>query len=121
MRMNSDMISKRLKIIRDLQEELNKIKEHYDEALESNAQFQQMKEELSKVREESKTKEEKILSNSSYKGMHDQLKEKRQELKDHKEVLAMEMLDYYKENGTLEVEDDQGNVKKIKFSVKLTN
>ena len=60
------------------------------------------------------------MNNSSYKGLADQLKEKRQELKENKEVLTQELLDYYRESGSLEIEDAEGNVKKIKFSARTT-
>ena len=119
--METEMILKRLKIIQDLHEELDKMKEHYDDALESNAPYQELKVELSKIREESKVKQEKILNNSSYKGLSEQIKEKRQELKENNEILAQELIEYYKENGTLEIQDHEGNVKKMKFSVRLTN
>ena len=117
--METEMILKRLKIIQDLHEELNKMKEHYDDALESNAPYQELKVELSKIREESKVKQEKILNNSSYKGLSEQIKEKRQELKENNEILAQELIEYYKENGTLEIQDHEGNVKKMKFSVRI--
>lgn len=114
------MILKRMRIIEDLQAELNKMKEHYDEALENNKEFQVIKDEMSKIKEESKVKQEKILNNSSYKGLAEQLKEKRTEIKENKEVLSQELLDYYKETGSLEIEDEEGNVKKLKFSVRLS-
>jgi FtsZ-binding cell division protein ZapB len=119
--MPTEMIVKRLQIIQDLQEELNKIKSHYDEALESDQQFQELEAETEKVKEEKRVKQEKILANPSYKNLSDQLKEKRQELKEHKEALSQELVDYYRENGTIEIEDAEGNIKKMKFSVRLVS
>jgi cell shape-determining protein MreC len=117
--MNTEMINKRMKIIDDLQGELNKMKEMYDETLENDATFQEVQEEMTKVKEEFKEKQEKILTNTSYKHILEQIKEKRQELKEHKEALSQELVDYYRESGTPEIEDDEGNVKRMKFSVRL--
>ncbi|HLC93821.1 MAG TPA: hypothetical protein VJG85_02280 [Patescibacteria group bacterium] len=117
--MNTDSINKRMKIIDDLQEELNKIKALYDETLENDAGFQTVQEEVAKVREEYKEKQNKILSNSSYSVIAQQIKDKRQEIKEHKEALSQELVEYYRENGTTEIEDSEGNVKRMKFSVRL--
>ena len=113
--MNTDMINKRMKIIEDIQAELNKLKTHYEEALENDAGFQKVQEEVEKV------KEEKILTNNAYKAINDQLKEKRLELKEQKEALSQELVDYYREHGTPEIEDNDGNVKRMKFSVRLVS
>lgn len=118
------MVLKRLKIISDLLEELNKIRGHYEETLENDPQYQKVQEEVAKIKEETKEKkerQEKIAENPSYKAMGDELKEKQRELKENREILAQELLDYYRESGALEIEDNEGNVRKIKFSVKLTN
>jgi hypothetical protein len=62
-----------------------------------------------------------VLSNQSYKALQDEIKERRQELKENKEILSMELVDLYRESGLPEVEDVDGNIKKMKFSVKLVN
>ena len=122
--MNIDMINKRLEIIQELQNELNKLRTHYEETLENDPQFQKIQQEEEDVKKESsasKEKKEKVLSTPSYKAIADQIKEKRTEMKEHKEALSQELVDYYRENGTLEIEDPEGNVKRMKFSVKLVN
>lgn len=119
--MATEMIQKRMKIIEELTQELNKLKEHYNETLENDAGYQQIVEETKKIREESKVKQEKLLTNSSYKAIADKIKEARQSLKENKEVLSQELIEYYKDNGTLEIEDPEGNVKRMKFSVRLVN
>ena len=110
-----------MKIIEDIQAELNKLKTHYEEALENDAGFQKVQEEVEKVKEEYKEKQEKILTNNAYKAINDQLKEKRLELKEQKEALSQELVDYYREHGTPEIEDNDGNVKRMKFSVRLVS
>jgi hypothetical protein len=119
--MSNEMINKRLQIIDDLTTELNQIKSNYEETLENDPVYQEVEEEKEKVRNSTKEKTEKILLNSSYKAMADQLREKRQEIKEQKEVLAQELLDFYRESGQMEIEDPQGNVKRMKFSVRLVS
>ena len=119
--MPTEMIEKRLKIISDLRDELKKLKEHYDEALESDAQFQEIHQTLEKVRNEVKDKQNKILTNSVYKAVYDELKNKRIELKENREALAQELVEYYRESGSMEITGSDGNIKKVKFSVRLVS
>lgn len=122
--MSQEMIVKRLDIMEQLHQELNKLRTHYEETLENDPQFQRIQEEKEKVKSEvsqSKEKQEKILENPSYKAISDQIKEKKTELKEHNEALAQELIEYYRENGSMEIEDSEGNVKRMKFSVKLVN
>jgi hypothetical protein len=122
--MNQEMIVKRLGIVDQLQQELNKLRTYYEETLENDSQYQKFQEEQEKVKTEvsqSKEKREKIIEIPSYKAISDQIKEKRTEIKEHKEVLAQELIEYYRENGTMEIEDSEGNVKRMKFSVRLVN
>jgi len=117
--MNKDMILKRLKILSDLQKELNSIKENYEQMLENDKGYQEILEQVKKVKDETKEKQQKIVDNNLYKSVNMQLKEKRQEIKENREALSQELIDYYRENGTLEIEDEDGNKKTIKFSVRL--
>ena len=61
-----------------------------------------------------------ILNNSLYKGLSEQIKERRQELKENNEILAQELIEYYKENSVLTVEDGEGHIRELKISVKLS-
>lgn len=104
-----------------MQEELHRIKALYDESLEEDASLQEVMEEETKVKTEAKEKKSRILDNPSYKAMFDQIKELQQEIKDNKEALSQELVEYYKESGEMEIEDHEGNVKHMKFSVRLVN
>lgn len=123
--MDNSTIIKRLQIINDLSQELNVLKEQYEDALENDPQYQKIQEQVEKLKAEQKEQKEqvteKVLEKSSYKALKDEMKEKKEEIGNHKEILSQELVDYYKETGTLEVEDLNGNVKKMKFSVKLIN
>lgn len=119
--MNDEVIKKRLKIIKDLQEELNKIKEAYDESLESDAAYQEVQAELDETKEATKKKQEKVLANSTYENFRLKMKEIRQDMAENREILSAELLDYYKTNDSTTIIDDEGREKKLKFSVKLVN
>lgn len=121
--MSIEIIQKRLKIINDLQAEINKSKQVYDETLENNPIYQevQMKEEeVKKIKEASKEKVEKVKENPTLKGINNQIKELKEELKSNKEALSQELADYYRESGSMEIIDLDGNTKHIRFSAKLT-
>ncbi len=121
--MEKDIIYKRFEIIKELQEELNKLRTHYEEVLENDPQYQKIQEEQEKIKQESvstKEKQGKVEAHPSYKAIHDQVKEKKTELKEHKEALAQELIEYYRENGVLQIEDNEGNIRYMKFSVKLS-
>jgi len=122
--MSIDMIQRRLKIISDLQVEINKVKTMYDESLENNAMYQEaqkQEEEVKKIKEAAKVKVEKVKENPTLKGMMDQIKELKEDMKNNKDVLSQELADYYKDSGSMEIADEEGNVKHIKFNAKLTN
>ena len=119
--MNTDMISKRLKILSDLQEEINRIKALYQETIEDDPRYQELQEKAQKFREESKEKKEKVKANDTLKNMEDQIKQLRDEIKENREILAQELADYYKDSGSMEIVDADGTVKKFTFSVKITN
>lgn len=122
--MNLEMINKRIKIIDDLVREINKIKTLYEESLNDNTEIQKIQEkeeEIKKIKEEAKLKKQKVEESPNLKAMRDQMNELRNEMKDNKEALSQELADYYRETGSNEITDVEGNTKRIKFSAKLVN
>ena len=65
--MSMENITKRLKIMSDLQDEINKIKNLMEESLENDPQYQELQEATNKVKEETKQKKEKVMSSSTIK------------------------------------------------------
>lgn len=117
--MSLETINKRMDIIGELQDELKRLKVLYDETLEDDPKYQEYQEEASKVKEEVKTKKNKIISAENYQRFETQLRELRQDLKENKEALSQELADYYKDSGSLEIVDSEGNTKRIVFTAKL--
>lgn len=119
--MNLDMINKRLKIISDQHVELKKIKDLYQESLENDPVFQDLQEEAKTFREQNKEKKIQVTEKESLKHIADQIKELSNDIKENKDILAQELADYYKDSGSMEITDEDGNTKRIIFSVKLVN
>ena len=97
--MKVDQIVRRIKIIEDLAEELNKIKALYEESLDNDDTFQEIEEHAKALRDESKEKKQQVLDKPEIKEFMQQIKEIRQDMKENSEVLSQELADYYKESG----------------------
>jgi uncharacterized protein involved in exopolysaccharide biosynthesis len=119
--MNTETIKERLKIIADLQKDLNSANEQYKDVLEENPIYQEVKEEEQEVKQEVKEKKEKVMENPQIKEYKTQIKEIRDDIKEHKRVLAQELAEYFKESGNMEIVDAEGNTKRMVFSVKLVD
>jgi hypothetical protein len=119
--METGVIQKRLKILDDLVHEVTKLKGDLEDALMDNPIYGKMLEEEEETKKVKKEKKDKIMSTATIKGYQEEIKEKMQEIKENREILAQELVDYYKDNGTLEITDADGNVKHMKFSVKLVS
>lgn len=119
--MSIDTINKRLKIISDLQTELNKVKALLEEKLEDDPNYQRLQEEQTRAKQEIKEKKDKVLTTETIKALDDEIKKLRDDVKENKEMLAVELADYYRESGSMEIVDDEGNTLRIVFSAKLVN
>ena len=116
-----DMIQRRLRIINDLKGELNSLKENYEDMLEEDPLYQEVQEKDLEVREEKKASKIRLMTNTTYYEMSEEIKEKRREIKENNEALSQELVELYKKEGKLEIIDPEGNVKRMKFSVRLVN
>lgn len=123
--MDLAVINKRLQLVKDLGDELRVMKEQYEEALENDPQYQKMQEKVEKLKEEAREEKnqvtDKVLNKSTFQNLRDDMKEKQEEIKTAKEVLSQELVEYYKSTGQMEIEDVDGTVRKMKFSVKLVS
>jgi hypothetical protein len=119
--MTTEAITRRLQTINDLKDEIGKIKALYEEKLDEDDRYQEMQEENKKLKEQIKDKKVRVMAKEEYKDYEEQIKDLRREVREHRAVLAQELADYYRESGRLEIEDPEGNTKKIKFSVTLVS
>ena len=104
-----------------MQEELKKIRNSIQDALESDTDFQALQEAVNQNRVAVKESRDRISEKATIKELEAQMKEKRKDLKEIKEVLSQELADYYRSEGSMEVEDHNGDIKRMKFSVSLVN
>lgn len=119
--MSNETIKNRLKIISELKEEVNKLKSMKEDSLDEDMELQEIQDEIKEIRTRMTERKNKIMSNSSNQDIEDQLKELRGDIRDQWELLAQELADYYKDSGSLEIEDNKGLKKRIIFSAKLVN
>ena len=119
--MSTESISNRLKIISDIQDEINKSKVVYDESLEEDETYQEIQKEVEQNNEYIRERKTKVLANPQYVELTEQLKDLRRDLKENREALSQELADYYRDSGKLEIVDHNGETKLIKFSVRLIN
>lgn len=119
--MVSDLITKRLQIVEDLNEEMNVIKEQYEDALENDREYQEVQELEAQLKDDIKEKKAKILAKQDYVRLKERIKEKREEIKENKEALSQDLVDYYKDSGEIEIEDHNGDTKRMKFNVRLVS
>jgi len=117
--MNQEIITNRLKIIQDMADELKKIKNSIQDALDNNEDYLAMQEATNQHKVAVRQKRDRIAEDPIIKDLELQLREKRKELKEIKEVLSQELADYYREEGTMQIEDHNGDIKKLKFNVSL--
>lgn len=116
-----DMIKKRLQIIADLKGEITSLKENYDDIMEDDDLYQEVKEKTAEVREEKKASKTRLLTNPLYQQLSEEMKEKRRDIKENREALSQELVELYKKEGKMEITDADGNIKKMKFSVRLVS
>lgn len=117
--MNEEQIRKRLKIVQDLNSELNSLKATYQDMLDEDSEYQEYYEKEQEFKKERVDERDKVLGKSVYMVLKDEMKDLRRDISENKEALAMELIELYREKGTLEVTDHEGNVKTMKFTVRL--
>jgi len=83
--------------------------------------YQEVAEKELEVKEEKKASKTRLMTNSAYSSMEEDIKEKRRDIKENKEALSVELVELYRSEGVTEITDPDGNIKRLKFSVRLTN
>ncbi|OGC50565.1 hypothetical protein A2716_05170 [candidate division WWE3 bacterium RIFCSPHIGHO2_01_FULL_40_23] len=119
--MENGSIQKRIEIIETLSKELKSLNEMLKESLEKDPTYMKSEEEKSKIREEVKVAKNKAEEKSDVKNILMEIKEKRDEIKEAKETLSLELVEYYRQNSILTIEDGEGRVREMKISVRLSN
>jgi len=118
--MQTDSIQKRIQIMEDMKNELRVLNDMLKETLEKDPEYAKTEEEKSKIKEEATVVKNKAYDKSDVRKILEQIKEKRDDIKEAQETLSLELIEYYKENSVLTIEDGEGHVRELKISVKLS-
>ena len=119
--MNEEAIKKRLKIIEDLKTQLNSLKVNHDELVDEDSLVQEDQEKAAELKEEQSASKTRLLANPVFSAISEEMKETRRDIKENNEALSQELVEFYKKEGKQEITDADGNVKRMKFSVRLVN
>lgn len=117
--MSQDVITRRLQIIKKLKEEKKLLSNTIKDILEDDPSHQQMKAKMEEFKNSVKVFKSKQDENHTLQDLKVQLKDKGREIKEMMEVLSQELADYYRSEGVMEIEDEDGNIKRIKFNASL--
>jgi len=119
--MSQDLITRRLQILKDLENEKDKIAKAKQDFLDNDEHYAQLKDRNTVHKDACKVLKEQIEEKAHIKEINMQLKDKVKEIKELKEILSQELADYYRNEGTMQIEDGEGNIKRLKFNVSLVN
>jgi hypothetical protein len=119
--MSQEIITRRLTVIKELEDEKKKISQALQDMLDKDEDYIDLKEKANAHRETVKMSKGRIDEKSYIKDFQAQLKDKAKEIKEIKEILSQELADYYRNEGTMQIEDQEGNIKRLKFNVSLIN
>lgn len=119
--MDTHSIQKRIEIIETLKSELKTLTDMLKNMLINDPVYSKAEEAKSKLREEETVAKNKIYEVGTAKNILGQIKEKKDEIKEATETLSLELIEYYRQNSALTIEDSNGKVRELKISVKLSN
>lgn len=117
--MNIQTIKKRIAHIEGCREEIKKIKEIIDGQLEGNTEYQEAHKKSKEATSAKKRIKEEVLAKPENEKLSFEVKENQEEIKTEEQILATELVEYYQKNNSDEIEDDAGQKRKFKISVKL--
>ena len=108
-------------MLEDLQDELRGLRQQSNEMLEDDPEYARIKEETALIKEQVKEKKAQVVEATAYNEVQEKMKEIRADIKDQQEALSQELIELYKDEGVTVVETPSGDVKKLKFNVKLVS
>ena len=115
------MVQRRLQMLNSLREDLRELNSHRKDILEESDEYHELKEKSKLVKEQAVEKKKQILAIPEYDAVIRQIRDIKVDIKDQEEALSQELVELYREEGLTEIEDSEGNTKKLKFSVRLVN
>lgn len=117
--MSLETIKKRIKIIHDLQERLRNIKDTSTGMIQDLLDVQEVESKYLSAKEEYDEKIKAVKGKPQIANALQEMKETKEEIKENKEIVSQELVEYYKETGSMEITDIDGTVYKVSFAAKL--
>ncbi len=117
--MDLSVIKERIGIIEKLEEENKKAKELLRSALENDASYTQIAEEAKSAAKKRKEVRDAIFNQEGNAKLAEDIRENLDEIKTLRDILSVELMDFYNEKKTDMITDQDGSTRKFKISVKL--
>lgn len=117
--MDSYKIAKRITIIEKLKAEKQTTKDMIEDTLINNDEYRKLEMQAEALRDDLKAKKSEILALESNEKVVSKMKEIAQDIKEEQEVLVEELVEYYRQTKSLEIESEDGKKMKLKFSARL--
>jgi hypothetical protein len=117
--MDIGTIQNRIKMIEDLEKENRVFKELIDSELENDEEYIESTKLAKEKALERKRAKDKILSKEGMQKTLSDMKANQEEVNTLREILSVELVDFYQKNKIDEIQDANGVLRKFKLSVKL--
>lgn len=117
--METGAISKRISLIEKLKHEQQTSKDMLDDALINDDEFRKLQMQVDTLKEDLAAKKSEILARESNEPNVVKHKEIGRDLKEEREILAEELVEYYRQTGGSEIESAEGKRMKLKFSARV--
>lgn len=117
--MDTQQIKKRIEIIDKLQKEVKEAKAMLKDALENDAEYQKTAEEAKVANSRKKQLKDEVLNLPEHRKVVEDVKANSEEILTLKEILSEELIEYREQHKTETIEDNNGNLRYFKLSVKL--
>ncbi len=117
--MDLSVIKERIGIIEKLEEENKKAKELLRSALENDGAYAQLNEEAKSATKKRKEMRDAIFNQEGNAKLAEDIRENLDEIKTLRDILSVELMDFYSEKKTDMITDQDGSTRKFKISVKL--
>ena len=112
-------ILKRLEMLQEEQQQLRTKNGILHDALLNDEELIALEDKLKAAKRAYSLQKQTILNEPEYRKVIDDLKDVKLEIKDLKALLTSELLGYFKENDSLELADDAGEIYRISFKGKV--
>lgn len=115
-----ETVRRRLTILEEADNQLQKQKEMLDDVFVNDAAYQKADEAVKEVSKKRTDERARITKTPQAQMVLEKIKEIKTDIDENKDILSQELMQYYKVAGVTEIEDSQGNIQEFKITVKLT-